>query len=165
MEMRITCMRVAGSLFLAVLAALNGCGSWQPQLAKANLTERTRIAYRQAGQPLPNGPFARSYERGWKQAYVDYARGSNGQLPTVPPGIHRLDRCADGREYRKLSTWYRGYQAGLEAAQRACGATSCVGEYCEPETPVRGGHESATLNSLPEPLSTPEATPSLPLER
>lgn len=122
-----------------LLASLCGCSAVQPQTYHANLQDRIRTAYRSAPQPLANGPYGRQYERGWKQAYFDFSRGSDGQLPSVPPGAHRLDRCSDGTEMRRISAWYRGYEAGLLAAGCNCPGGLTEGNVCRPEPPVRGG--------------------------
>lgn len=114
-----------------------GCAGWQPIGVQANLNERVHDAYHQISQPLPPGPYARHYERGWKQAYVDFTRGSDGSIPSVPPGTHRLDRCSDSSEYRKIAAWYRGYEHGLAGAQCQCRGGLTAGETCIPEPPLR----------------------------
>lgn len=130
--------RATGAFALSTLGfTISGCAGWQPIGVQANLNERVHDAYHQNSQPLPPGPFARHYERGWKQAYVDYTRGSDGTIPSVPPGTHRLDRCSDRSEYRKIAAWYRGYEQGLAVAQCQCRGGLTAGETCIPEQPLR----------------------------
>lgn len=151
-------------IFVCVLfASLCGCSSVQPQTSHANLQDRIRTAYRNAPQPLANGPYGRQYERGWKQAYFDFSRGSDRQLPSVPPGAYRLDRCSDGTEMRRISAWYRGYEAGLLAAGCNCPGGLTEGNVCRPEPPVRGG--GADIDSTVAGKTQPKSIESMSFGR
>ncbi len=56
------------------------------------------------------------YRRGYEQAYVDVALGSEGQIPPVPPAMYWQSGLRTPAGHAKAEEWYRGYSDGARTA-------------------------------------------------
>lgn len=147
------CRGLVGFVSAVLLVLAPGCIGWHKAAENAGLQSQIRAAYVRSGQPMPLGPYARHYERGWKQAYHDVARGSNGSVPTLPPAVYTGHRCPNGTRYRNIAAWYSGYECGLNAARVECGDAFIDEGSCSPVPVVRSGTPSDWLSTNGQPVT------------
>jgi hypothetical protein len=60
--------------------------------------------------------FSGDYKDGFKQAFIDIAQGSNGEVPAVPPPKFWNTHFRSNWGQRKAELWFNGYRAGVAIA-------------------------------------------------
>jgi hypothetical protein len=73
-----------------------------------------RILLRQQWQLLKLMPA--DYKKGFRQAFIDVAYGSDGELPAVPPPVYWNAHFRSDAGQRKAECWFTGYRAGSAMA-------------------------------------------------
>ena len=56
------------------------------------------------------------YKMGFRQAFVDVAHGSDGELPAVAPSVYWNTHFRNESGQRRAECWFAGYRAGAAAA-------------------------------------------------
>lgn len=56
------------------------------------------------------------YKKGFRQAFVDVAHGSEGELPAVPPPVYWNAHFRSDAGQQKAECWFAGYRAGAAMA-------------------------------------------------
>lgn len=73
-----------------------------------------RILLKQQWQTLKLMPA--DYRKGFRQAFVDVAHGSDGELPAVPPPVYWNAHFRSDSGQQKAEYWFSGYRAGAAMA-------------------------------------------------
>lgn len=73
-----------------------------------------RILFRQQWQLKKLMPA--DYKAGFRQAFVDVAHGSDGELPAVPPPVYWNTHFRNDSGQRRAECWFAGYRAGAAMA-------------------------------------------------
>ena len=84
------------------------------------------------------------YKKGFRQAFVDVAHGSDGELPAVPPPVYWNAHFRSDAGQRKAECWFSGYRAGaamaaVQLAPMKRIAASYDWTVQKPKSPFAGG--------------------------
>lgn len=101
-----------------------------------------RILLKQQWQLLKLMPA--DYKKGFRQAFVDVAHGSDGELPAVPPPVYWNAHFRSDAGQRKAECWFSGYRAGaamaaVQLAPMKRIAASYDWTVQKPKSPFAGG--------------------------
>lgn len=104
-----------------ILALLSGCSSSRTALHnEIALRGLMQDAYHAEDCVPQASKFARHFERGWKQAYLDVSHGADGTTPSTAPKQYWSVKYQTPDGCKKIDAWYEGYARGVSAAMRDC---------------------------------------------
>lgn len=144
-------------LHFAVITSMVGCSGMRFHREELALLDTAKRAYQCEAQAPSVNKYSRHFERGWKQAYYNVAKGLGTCPPSSPPEAYWSHKYKNPDGCRKIAAWYEGYRLGAAAAQRDCQhlfsdvpvVGSCQREdacLCCPEKVIRSEEVSSSVN-------------------
>ncbi|MCA9246949.1 MAG: hypothetical protein KDA42_07535 [Planctomycetales bacterium] len=158
---------------IAVLASLSGCAQFQEHQSRRWTKKLAENAFKEDPCAQKGGPTARDFERGWRQAYYDVARGSDGQPPVLPPQSYWAIKYQNADGAQRIAAWYEGYLLGASAAHRdgvglynviptspladccgnGCSNCSSCATFSQPVLPAQAMPVEETTPTIAEPVA------------
>ncbi len=149
--------------FLAIVGfvvcpSLVGCSGARFHREELALLETAKRAYRCEARAPSVNKYSRHFERGWKQAYYNVAKGMGTCPPSTPPEAYWSHKYKSPDGCRKIAAWYEGYRLGALAAQGDC-------QNLFADVPVVGScqREDACLCCPEEVIRSEEVSPHVSL--
>jgi hypothetical protein len=107
-------------IILSIVLASSGCATIQDvYYCRSHKTRAFVGSYVTLNAPILNS----DYTHGWRDGYYDFSTGRRCKPPVLPPHEYWKPCYQDYAGQRKIAEWYRGYQNGMIAAEKATGTS------------------------------------------
>ena len=88
------------------------CDDWTTTVTAKRCANRILLQQQWSMKKLMSA----DYKGGFRQAFIDVAHGSDGELPAVPPPVYWNAHFRSDSGQRRAECWFSGYRAGAAMA-------------------------------------------------